>query len=513
MNGTFVEVPVRKESRRAQLQFQLEEDINLPEMKPDLDVPVAQKWNVLIKDVKTGNGKVCVEGEIEYLILYAREDTTGRLEVLNGVFPFSQCLIMETGDKEDVETRMTISGEQVKKRNNRKLSVLLTMDLEAWQPGSKVQTFMDDTSEDVEKKIETLSILRLCDMGKELVSFKEIVALPSNRPDIGRVLVDQIQLRGVEMRLENGKILIKGEAFLFVLYESAEENTRMQYLELSVPVESEIECGVCREDLVAEYQYNVTKASLLPQPNEDGEERDFSLHIDMELCYELKEESEYQYLEDVYSLQGNVEPIRERMEFEKMRLRHSMRIRVSEMFSPPLEEKILQIFPFQGSVTLSEPEVVENGVLIEGIVHTDLLYFTANPSDPPAAAKLNLPFHQMVEDMGIQKPVRVQVNADIVQLSANVVDSRQAEIKGAVNLTVSIYESKNCSMVIGLQEGEESQREEQLPGMVGYIVQKGDRLWDLAKENRTTISEIREINQITQEELSEGEKILICRNA
>ena len=49
------------------------------------------------------------------------------------------------------------------------------------------------------------------------------------------------------------------------------------------------------------------------------------------------------------------------------------------------------------------------------------------------------------------------------------------------------------------------------PGIVGYIVKEGDRLWDIAKDNFTTISEIVKTNQLSSEQIKGGDKILIIK--
>ena len=50
------------------------------------------------------------------------------------------------------------------------------------------------------------------------------------------------------------------------------------------------------------------------------------------------------------------------------------------------------------------------------------------------------------------------------------------------------------------------------PGIIGYIGRAGDRLWDIAKENYTTIADIRETNHLTEDTLKDGEKILIIKS-
>lgn len=513
MEGIYTEAVVKKQYKTAQLQFQLEEDINLPELKPDLDVLIAEKWNVVTTDVKVGNGKVCVDGEVEYLILYSREDATSRLEVLSGTFPFNQCLIMEHESGEPVYTKVSVVGEQIKKRNSRKLSVLLTLEMEARDEGPFSCRFMEDLMEEAEKQTGSFEMASLCHMGREDIEIKEVLSLPSNRPDIGRILIDHIQPRGVEVYMEDGRFIIRGEMFVFALYESAEDNPHMQFLEMTVPFEREAECGFCRDDMLLESSCGLKRTRLVPQENEDGEDRELAVTVEMELCYELKEKKHIEYLQDAYSLTEEIRPVRREMMFEKIGRCSMQRIRLNDIFSPPLDEKMLQIYPVKASVALSESEVVEGGVLIEGNVAVELLYLTANPSDPPVMAKMHLPFHQQLAENNVRENARVQVNANVVQLSANIIDSGRAEIKIALNIDVCVNERQSIPVITEIEYPEVSAETGRIPGLTGYVVQPGDTLWSLAKENKTTIGEICKINQLSEASVSPGDRLIIERFA
>lgn len=50
-----------------------------------------------------------------------------------------------------------------------------------------------------------------------------------------------------------------------------------------------------------------------------------------------------------------------------------------------------------------------------------------------------------------------------------------------------------------------------LPGLPGYIVKKGDEIWDLAKQYSTTVEGIMEVNELSSGELKPGDKILIFK--
>ena len=50
------------------------------------------------------------------------------------------------------------------------------------------------------------------------------------------------------------------------------------------------------------------------------------------------------------------------------------------------------------------------------------------------------------------------------------------------------------------------------PGIVGYVVQKGDNIWSIAKKYYASIEEIRQLNNLETDELSEGERLLIVKS-
>ena len=52
---------------------------------------------------------------------------------------------------------------------------------------------------------------------------------------------------------------------------------------------------------------------------------------------------------------------------------------------------------------------------------------------------------------------------------------------------------------------------ESRPGIVGYFVQQGDTLWNLAKKYNTTVENIKEVNYMEKEGINKGDKILIFK--
>ena len=66
--------------RSTVIQFTMEEDLNLPEDKPD---------------IRPGTDEVTVRGKLGYAILYHTQETGSNLVLLSGALPFEEKIHME----------------------------------------------------------------------------------------------------------------------------------------------------------------------------------------------------------------------------------------------------------------------------------------------------------------------------------------------------------------------------------------------------------------------------------
>ena len=63
-----------------------------------------------------------------------------------------------------------------------------------------------------------------------------------------------------------------------------------------------------------------------------------------------------------------------------------------------------------------------------------------------------------------------------------------------------------------IQIGElDSQKLEKLPGFAIYFVKKGDTLWQIGKKYYVSVEKIKEINQLTSDEIKAGDRLLIVK--
>ena len=63
-----------------------------------------------------------------------------------------------------------------------------------------------------------------------------------------------------------------------------------------------------------------------------------------------------------------------------------------------------------------------------------------------------------------------------------------------------------------MEEPLDMERLQNEPGMIGYVVKEGDDLWSIAKRFHTTKQELMTTNDLNQEILQKGQKLLVMKH-
>ena len=107
---------------------------------------------------------------------------------------------------------------------------------------------------------------------------------------------------------------------------------------------------------------------------------------------------------------------------------------------------------------------------------------------------------------------RYALMPQMTQLHASLKDGNQLEWRGVIQLHMPLYDIEQEDILQEIQIGElDSQKLEKLPGFAIYFVKKGDTLWQIGKKYYVSVEKIKEINQLTSDEIKPGDRLLIVK--
>ena len=106
-----------------------------------------------------------------------------------------------------------------------------------------------------------------------------------------------------------------------------------------------------------------------------------------------------------------------------------------------------------------------------------------------------------------------EVYPSLEQLSVTMTESDEIEVKMMISLDASVFTYTSAEMVQQIREETlDYEKLEAMPGIVGHRVLPGDTLWSVAKTYYASPEDIKEVNNLEEEQLIVGKPILIVKN-
>lgn len=508
------------EKGRAITQITLDDDYNLAEYKPDILKIIEDKGQVRMDEIKVEQDLVRLRGALHFEVLYRSNGEDGLFGRLQGEIPFQENVRMEgAGEYDSVYADPQIEDLSIGMINSRKLEIraLITMQLMLRQPcvHSLATDLSGEVSDHVQVRREEVEALELLGQKKDTSRFRAELSLPSNKPGIREILWYSLQTRGIENRMEEGKINLSGELFVHMVYLGAEESGQLQCLELAVPMQTQVDAEDADPQLISWVRVRLIGGELEAAEDFDGEERMLHLEAVLEVDYTLWQEQTLTLLQDAYATDKELSCTREDVTLQRLLIKNDSRFRLNERTALDTSAQVLQICSCVGTVQVDEVTPADGRLEVSGILKMKLLYIAANDEMPLVTVDEMLPFTESVEVPGLspdRTTISYELEAGIDQLTTALIDQSQVECKAQIRLCVIIFENRNMKNVeeIELSDMDETQLRMQ-PGMIGYIVKNGEKLWDIAKEHHVTMCQLMEQNGLTDETIQPKDKLMIVK--
>ena len=345
---------------------------------------------------------------------------------------------------------------------------------------------------------------------------KEEVELSGNKPNIDQILWYRLEPRGIECRPLDGKLSIHGELELFCIYKGEEEHIPLQWLERSIPFSGALEVPESTDEMVPEIRIRPIHRDVEAKEDYDGEPRMLAVEAVLEMEVTLYREEHLSVLDDVYCPGADVMIQNRPVTADHLVTRNASKYKMTDKLSLSNADKILQICHTDGVVKLDRIRPAQGGLEMEGTLGVDVLYVAADDQSPVRCVRGMLPFQYLVEVTGMpqmtQGDCHYRVIPGLEQLGAMLLGNGELEIKAVITLDSIVMEALtlntiDSAQVVPMDPG----KFDAMPGIVGYVVQKGDTLWKIAKKFYASVDNIKRINGLAGDQLMPGQKLLIIK--
>ena len=503
-----------QERGRASIQITVENDFNLPDYEPDMIKLIDRKGTARIHETRVEPDQVVINGALMFQALYKCTES-GSICSLQGEVPFTETIHMDGVQETDqLVLQSSMEDLSLSMINSRKLNIRALIELHAadqMEQQIELPTGIEDST--VQTLFKQQKMLQLLTQKKDICRIHSEILLPSNRPNISRLLWQCVQLRGPDSRIRAGEIELTGELLVNILYKGEEDEKQIQCMETTVALHERIECSVCDPETLFKLVPLQVQLEVTPAADEDGENRILMLEGTLDFYLRVWREETLQILEDAYSLSDDLMLERENFRLQSLLVKNDSKFKTADQIlieNQPAE--ILQLCASVGEIFIEDSRIVPDGIETEGILKVRMLYITASDDMPIGIAEGVIPFSRQIEAEGIRPEDTYELSAGIDQLTVILADNSQADIKAVIGLDAIVFRQENNALITGIgSQPVDLEQYEKQPGIAGYIVKSNDRLWDIAKEHHTTVADVMQMNQLSSEHVNRGDKLLIVK--
>ena len=360
MNLITKRVHMNRCNGREVKQLTLDRDFNVPDARPDALQIMKEQGEVQIEEVHMMEGKASVKGLLHFQILYASDGDIPVSE-MTGTIPFEETISLPQAKAEDeISVQAEIGDLKSELINSRKLGMkaIVVLNVTAGSVCDGEGAIDIEGGEDIYTKKRTAEVSYLVFSKKDTLRVRDEWKIPGTKDAMQRILYSDVCIGELNTRMEEEKLLVEGQANVFVIYLGEGENPSINYFENTLPIEGHIDCHGCNADMVEQVTASIHSRDLGVKEDEDGEFR--VLEVEVVFAFDMKVygQEKIDLLTDFYSLKEKCKPVYEPSYFENLKIHNKSKCRFTGMVTAG-EFAPLQIWNVSGSLFIDHKEQKE----------------------------------------------------------------------------------------------------------------------------------------------------------
>ena len=495
--------------------FFVDHEERITEANPGISSIISQKEMVTVDNVTVRNNQVVINGTVSYSILYYPEGSemaTG----IEGEIPFEESVKIpgiEEGSNADV--RLVVLSSTAKLIDS--MNFIYRVQMMAYITVENMEDLEAVTGTDSQnimirhKNIDGLSIVA---NKTDTFRINDRISVPSGKPAIDRIVWKDVRIKNVNTKVMDGMIHIGGELYVFIFYIPDAENAPQQWIETSLNFGGTIEVSEASEDMISYIWADLHNVNVEAMLDQDNENRNLDISAVLKLYIKLYEEKKMEVIEDVYSPNINLVPTMENRTYERLLVKNASRTKNTVKLNiDPAKGHILQICNSGAEVKIDNILVSDNGLKAIGKLKSYMMYISSDDGKPVCCLWKETDFEHRIDAEGISSDDKYYVNWRVEQVNANMLSTDEIEIKAVIALEAIVFKEETEEFIARINEEPiDMEAVNAAPVLKGYIVQSGDTLWKLAKENYTTIESIMKVNDLQSQQIKKGDRLLLVKS-
>lgn len=503
-------IHMNKIKRNINTQITVNDDIILPEENIDINYIVASDAYAVIDSTKIKDGRITLKGRLCFKTLYG---DSARLQNLSGEIPIDEVLYSDNVNEDDCLTvYLKVDNSNISIINNRKISIHCIVNASITSENLyDIETTSDIERDDMCMQKESAEILQIAECKKDILRLKKELEINKESPEISELLWDTVNLYNTDIQLESDSISITGNICITYLYKTDDKNS-IEWQSETIPFSETLPVSNVDSSMIADVLLLPMSYNIQTKNNQDGETRLIDLDLTYSVNIKVYKEITTYYIKDIYSTKSIVTPILNHVCYNTLVMKNLAKCKINDKFVISKNgSKILQICGNTADLSLDTINKSENGIIVSGTLTVNLMYVSGDDSMPINIVKEAAPFTHTIEVNDNLSDTNISIRPYIEQISTTMAGTNEIDIKATIALDTLVIKNTEADMVTSYNEETFDMNSlVNVPSIICYIAKENDTLFSIAKQFRTTIDELKNINNLS-DHISKGEMITIIK--
>lgn len=469
------------------------QEVRISDGMPDIGRVLGAWGQPLIRSKEWRGNGITVSGGVIAWVLYVSEDGS-QVQCVQTWIPFQMKWdFPDPGRDGMIRVQSLLYGMDARSTSARKLMLRAGIGAlaEAYAPGRISLYTPCDVPEDVQLLRNTYPVRMRMEAGEKLITLDEELTLPASCPKPEKLIYYSLDPEMVDKKVMTDKVVFRGAARVHVLYTG--EDGKVYSWDTEIPFSQFAE-------LDKEYDQDAS-VSIMPAITglemEIGENDQLHLKAGMAGQYVISENIIMDAVEDAYSPRREVTPQFQQVEMPMILEEKIETVRAEQTVDIPAQRVVDVAF------TPDFPDVrwQQDSLRAELGGHFQMLYYDADDVLQSVTSRW--------DDLW-NAPAGENSKMDIAAWSSGIpqaaVNGVSGNLRSGVMLDCVTTSQQGMTTVVGLVMGEPAEPDPNRPSLI--LRRPGDKtLWEMAKENRSTVEAIRQTNRLSGE--PEEDRILL----
>lgn len=500
-------------------QLLLEGDIIVPDIKPDMDIILQTSAESIIDNKDIVNERINFKGKLNINILYIAKGEGKPIHSMSFSAPINDFISMDGIDKDmTASMHSDITNIDYKIINDRKISYRAVIEVAAKVMSTEECSTVIGIEDLNENQIKRKSIRVEKNVSNKEDHFiiKDEINIPSGKSNIRDVLQCDASIFNKDFKVADGKVNINGDMLISVLYKGDSDEDLIEFVEQEIPFNGSIEIDGAKDGMLSDVNISVQEKFFQVRPDGDGEDRVLEVELSVGAAVNVCCEQDIPIIEDAYCINKVLNMEKNNVIYPYLVCKNKNQCPVKEVIKlDSSAPKVLQVFKVNGKAHLDDVKIIDDKVIAEGIINTDILYIAESDDVPLYSYSAIIPYKQVIEAKGArnEKNMTVNIEAEVEHAGFNMLSDNEIEFRCMLNFDTSVIEEKEAGLITDIKfEDILKDIIDSAPSVIIYVVQPGDTLWCIAKRFNTSIDDIVMLNDIENpDKIYPGQKLLILK--